>query len=127
MSTYEEMAKEARDSGQVRNLSPIWRDWKKAGDTVIGVFKSRATVISQTNQKPFETYTFDTDGGLVRFLLGGVTDRDVGVLLMPDHLYQVTFEGQEKLQGGRKMNKFIVEEIITADESIGEPTEELPF
>jgi len=85
-------------------------------------------VISRANGKEFTIYTLETDTGLVRFALGGATDQQIGKVLTLGKVYRIKFEGQQALEGGRKMNVFDIQRIPAPElEGVAQGDDDLSF
>ena len=111
MNTYKEAYEQAVEAKRVKTITPKYVEFKKKGEQIVGKFIGKASVKSSMDDSEYNQYIFDTDEGMVKFAMGGATDKEVSQSLKPDSIYVVTFNGQEKLSGKRTVNKFIVEEI----------------
>ena len=111
MSTYKEMYEKAVKDKAVKQLTPVYQEWKKPQDRVIGSFISKGEVSSSAGGGSYYQYVFETDDGNVKFHMGRAADTDVGAVLTPGIIYTITYLGQEEIKGGRRVNKFNVEEI----------------
>lgn len=111
MSTYKEMYAKAKKEESLKQLTPVYQEWKKPEDQVIGAFISKGTVESSAGGGQYYQYVFETDEGNVKFHMGRASDNDVGAVLVPGVIYAITFLGKEEISGGRRVNKFNVEEL----------------
>ncbi len=62
---------------------------------------------------------FNTDDGLVKFSLGRATDNELKTVMNPGSIYMITYLGQVKVKGGRKVNQFKAQ-VISETEASGE-------
>ena len=111
MSTYKQMYDKAAKEKGLKQLTPVYQEWKKLNDQVIGAFISKGTVESSAGGGQYYQYVFETDEGNVKFHMGRAADNDVGAVLTPGVIYAITYLGKEEISGGRRVNKFNVEEI----------------
>ena len=111
MKSYKQMYEDAKKSKDVKQLTPVYQEWKAKGDIIVGVFVSKGTVQSSSGGEPYYQYVFETDEGNVKFHLGRAADTDVGVVLKPGVIYAIEYLGKDDISGGRRVNKFNVEEI----------------
>ena len=108
--TYREQLKAARKEGEVRDLAPKFLEFRTAGEEVVGKLIDISTVDGQHGS--YKQYLFDTDDGVVKLQLGAATDADVAPQMALGAVYWLTFEGVEKLSGGRFINKIAVRELV---------------
>lgn len=108
---YKEQLAQARKDKTVKSLSATYVEWKSKGDCIVGRMLSRNTVTGQRGGRAYNQYLFETDDGLVKCALGTATDGEAGALMVIGGVYAITFEGQENLSGGRKINRFTVLEL----------------
>ena len=118
MQTYKEMYEKGQKDKSLKLLTPVYQEWKKPGEQVIGAFISKGEVSSSVSEGRYYQYVFETDKGNVKFHMGSSADNDVGAALVPGVVYAITYEGKEELPRGRRVNKFLIEELgPTADYS----------
>lgn len=98
----------AQKKGTAKNITPEFIPWEKKGQTVLGQFISKNLVKSREDDKTYGQYLFKTDIGLAKFSMGGAADNEYAETMIPGNVYHITFEGQEKLSGKKKVNKFTV-------------------
>ncbi len=116
MQTYKQMYEQAQKDKSLKLLTPKYQEWKKPDDQIIGAFISKGEVSSSAGGGQYFQYVFETDKGNVKFHMGRAADNDVGAVLTPGIIYAITFLGKEDISGGRRVNKFNVEELgPTAD------------
>ena len=108
--TYREQLKAARKDGEVRDLAPKFLEFRTAGEEVVGKLIDISTVDGQHGS--YKQYLLDTDDGVVKLQLGAATDADVAPQMALGAVYWLTFEGVEKLSGGRFINKIAVRELV---------------
>ena len=111
MSTYKQMYDKAVKDKAVKQLTPEYMEWKKPNDQVIGAFVSKGVVESSAGGGQYYQYVFHTDDGHIKFHMGRATDNDVGASMVSGVIYCITFLGKEEISGGRRVNKFNVEEV----------------
>jgi len=114
---YEKAAKEKG----LKQLTPVYQEWKKPNDQVVGAFVSKGLVQSSAGGGEYYQYVFETDDGNVKFHMGRASDTDVGAVLTPGVIYAITYLGKEEISGGRRVNKFMVEEIGPSADFVPEP------
>ena len=123
---YTEEYEKAKKQKETKDLTPEYLTWDKKGDTIVGRYKGRSLVSGKLGSE-YHQYIFDTDAGLVKFHLGAASDADVGAALEKGFCYAVTYLGQIKLEGGRRVNKFSVEAFsVGAGEPVG-GEDDIPF
>ena len=115
--SYKDMVNNARRSGATKILSPTFFEWKKVNDMVVGKFLEASPIKSTLAEGEYNHYIFETDEGLFKFALGAATDKEAGVLMQSNHVYIITYQGKVEISGGRRVNKFTVEEILDLDET----------
>jgi len=111
MKSYKEMYADSKKGGAVRQLTPAYKEWKKAGDQVVGAFISKNLISSSVGEGSYNQYVFETDDGVVKFHMGHATDTEVGEQFVKGMIYAIEYLGQEKISGLRSVNKFNVEEL----------------
>jgi len=124
---YKEQYDKAVKEKVTKSLSAKFIEWKDKGQQIIGRLLARNAVASQLGGGTYFHYLFQTDEGLVKISLGRATDNDAGQLMGKDGVYSVTFQGQEKISGGRKINKFDIVEIEAPVESAVGGASDVPF
>ena len=124
---YKEQYEEVTKAKSGRKLSAKYIEWKDKGQQVIGRLLSKNAVDSSLGSGSYFQYLFDTDDGLVKIALGKATDGEAGALMIIGGIYSITFGGQEKLKGGRKINKFEVIEIEVAEQTRVGGSGDIPF
>ncbi len=111
MLSYKEMYSKAVKDKTTKQLTPVYHEWKEPDDIVIGAFISKGTVESSAGGGQYFQYVFETDEGNVKFHMGRASDNDIGAVLVPGVIYAITYQGKEEISGGRRVNKFMVEEL----------------
>lgn len=125
--SYKEQYAEAKKGKDVKTLTATYIEFKEKGTSIVGRLLSRNTVQSTLGGGTYFQYLFDTDKGMVKFALGRATDSEAGALMGRGGVYAIEFLGQEKISGGRKLNRFNVEEIeAPVAETVG-GTSDIPF
>lgn len=117
---YKERFKQGEEDGQVTRVTPSYFEFEKPGDEIIGKLVGKSEVDSGFGTGVYNQYLVDTDDGLVKFALGGATDRELEPILRVGGIYRFEFKGQEKLKGGKKVNQFVVDYLGMAVECIPE-------
>lgn len=105
--------KQAVKDGRAENIIPDWIEWTKVDQIVIG--KLLDVIPIEGDKGSYNQYLLLTDNGLEKFAVGNATDREIEPSLERNQVYAFTYLGQEKLAGGRKMNRFTVEFIAPVD------------
>ena len=111
MTTYKEHYDKVKKARSVRQLTPRYIKWESEGQVIIGAYVSHAPVVGRLGGKTYNQYIFDTDEGLVKFALGTASDNELSAQFERGMIYAITFQGQDEIAGGRKVNKFQVEEF----------------
>lgn len=123
MESYKKLYDRSKKAGELRSLTPEFRKWEKKGETIVGVFVSKASVHGQIGSEPYNQYVFDTDEGRVKFSLGRASDLEVGDSFIPGVVYGIEYLGKEEIGGGRRVNRFAVSEVSAVDADTGEGEE----
>lgn len=123
MNSYKQMYDQAVKDKAVKQLTPEYMEWKKPDDQIIGAFVSKGVVESKAGGGQYFQYVFETDKGHVKFHLGRSTDNDIGASMVPGMVYCITFLGKEEISGGRRVNKFNVEEVGPSGDFVAPPLE----
>lgn len=123
---YTEEYEKAKKQKETKDLTPEYLTWDKKGDTVVGLYKGRSLVHGKLTSEYYQ-YIFATDKGLVKFHLGSASDADFGAALEIGSCYAITYQGQVKLEGGRRVNKFSVEAFSIGDSEPVGGEEDVPF
>jgi len=127
MTEYQKQYDEAKKAGEVKTITPEYVEFKKAGDTIVGLLKGKTVVEGQKDGSTYNQYVVMTDKGLVKFALGRATDREIEPMLKNGHVYAFTFEEKVKLSGNRTVNKFKVVEFGTPEGPPEIGDEDIPF
>jgi hypothetical protein len=105
----------AKAEKKVKVLTPQWYAFENPGDAVLGKLLGTSPVQSGLGTGTYLQYLMLTDDGLVKFSLGAATDRELSAVLVVGGIYRVEYQGQTKIKGGRRVNKFGVEMLEAAD------------
>ena len=111
MSTYKEMYEKAVKAKEIRQITATYQAWDKIGEIILGRFIGSSGVESSLGGGTYNQYLFDTDEGPVKFALGRAADAEIGAMLKKDRIYWIRYLGQEEISGGRRVNKFICQEV----------------
>lgn len=125
--SYKDLFTEKTKDKSARLLSSDYKKFEKKGDQVIGRLLTINEVSGQMGGKSYRQYLFQTDDGLVKCAFGSATDNEAGALMAVGGVYSVVYNGQEKLKGGRNINRFEILELQTAGEGGFGGEGELPF
>ena len=125
--SYKDLFKEKTDSGSSRLLSSEYIKFDKKGVQIIGRLLGMNEVSGHLGGKSYKQYLFDTDDGLVKCALGSATDAEAGALMSLGGIYSVVYDGQEKLKGGRSINRFTITELEVAGEGSLGGSSDIPF
>lgn len=115
MGMYSEAASAAKKAGTAVSLKPVWTPFKKQGQTICGLLKGKETVEGRTFKGSFVKYTMDTDEGMIQFKMGSASDKDIGVGMEIGEIYEISFEGQTKLDENSTRNDFECIHIMPID------------
>lgn len=124
---YADMKKAAEKAGALKDLTPTFFQFKKKGDGFVGKFVSSSPVESGLSKGSYLQYLFETDSGLLKCALGAATDKELSAVLAQGHIYSVEFLSQEKISGGRSVNKFKIMEIDLTLLPKSEDEKDIPF
>ena len=125
--SYKEAYDKARDEEKLEQLTATYHEWKEEGEVVIGQYLHVNPVAGRQANTFYNQYLFDTDEGLVKFSMGGVTDNEAGVMMRIGEVYRVEFKGQEAIRGGQRVNRFLIERLTEPTmKRVGGPGDE-PF
>jgi len=124
---YKDMQKKAEKVKAIEDLTPTYFEFEKKGDEIVGRYKGRSPVKSSLGEGEYHQYLFETDDGLIKFAMGQSTDKEAGALMGVNGVYVVTFQGKQKISGGRSVNKFTIHKIDEAAVVGEEEGEEAPF
>ena len=127
MSTYKEIYEQAVKNAGLKPLTPRYIKWEKKGDVILGAFRSKTTVTSSLGGGEYNQYLFDTDEGLVKFALGRSADAEIGVQLVPGHVYLIEYLGQVEIDRGRRVNRFACQHVGAAENDTAAAQGDLPF
>ena len=108
---FRELMKRANEKGVGRDLTPLFMEFKKDGDNIVGKFVAVSSVQSGISDGTYNQYLFETDEGLIKFHLGAATDKEVLPNMVVGKIYSIAYRGKERIQGGRSVNKWKVVEI----------------
>lgn len=124
---YKEQFAEAKKAKTGRELTAKYIEWKEKGQLLVGRLLSKNEVASSMGTGTYSQYLFDTDDGLQKVALGKAADGEAGALMVVGGVYAITFQGQEKLTGGRKINRFNVLELEAPIGSVVGGGADIPF
>jgi len=118
--SYQEMYQKRQEEGRIKDLTPEYVTFKEEGDSIVGRLIGVTDVISTLNEGTYNQYLLETDEGMKKFALGNATDKEMINTLIVGGIYAITFEGKQQLKGGRRVNKFSIENIPEFDDvSVG--------
>jgi len=127
MRDYDAEYKAAQEAKEVKTVTPSYVEFKKKGDTVVGLLKGKTSVKSSAGEGFYNQYVVETSKGMVKFALGAATDREIQAVVKSGHTYAFTFEEKVALKGGRSVNKFKVVEFGTPEEEGPPMDDDIPF
>jgi hypothetical protein len=116
MTNLKEQFESAKAKKKTRSLSPEWITFDEPGKTVLGRILSWGPVASSLGSGSYNQYLMETDQGMVKFALGAAADRELCCVLHEGDLVCITYEGQVKIKGGKRCNKFDVAVVVSEDE-----------
>jgi len=120
---YSEMLKKSKEKGASVDLTPSYFEFKKEGTNIVGRLLGFSPVKSGLSEGFYNQYLMDTDGGLMKFHLGGAADKEIVAQLKIGEVYFIEYLGKAKISGARSVNKFRVMQI---DPSLSE-AKDVPF
>jgi len=115
MKSYRELYAAAKKTKALKQLTPTYVRWESPGQAIIGAYINQNAVQSRLGGTEYKQYIFETDAGLVKFALGRAADSEFAEMFGKGIVYAITFEGKDKISGGRQVNRFNVEEIGISD------------
>ena len=115
MSYKADFAK-ADKARKIKTVSPSFFSFEKKGDCVMGRLLGTSDIPSALGGSPYKQYIVETDDGLVKFAMGGATDKELALLLVEGEVYRFTFQGEIKIKGGKRVNKFVVDQVAEGEE-----------
>ncbi len=116
---YAEAYSKAKKEKRTETITPEYVTFEKEKAFVVGQFIGYAAVASSQGDGYYNQYLFNTDVGLVKFALGNATDKEIIPLMRVGEVYHVEFQGKEKLDAKRSVNKFLVNHIpLTPEERV---------
>lgn len=125
--SYKEAYDKAKKEESLQQITATYKEWNKKGEAVIGEYIHVNQVPGRQANTHYNQYLFQTDDGLIKFSMGGVTDNEAGVMMRMGEVYRVEFQGQEEIRGGQRVNRFLIERLTAPDvERVGGPGDE-PF
>jgi len=116
MKSYKELYAQAKKSKTTRQLTPDFIKWEKKGQQIIGAYISQNPVTSRLGGTPYNQYIFETDEGRVKFSLGRSADSEFAETFARGVVYAITYDGKDDISGGRRVNRFSIEEIGVSDQ-----------
>jgi predicted nucleotidyltransferase len=126
MGKFSDLFKEADKSGLTKLITPEYHEWTKSGDFLIGRLQTVVTVNEDEPKKAYCQYLLESDKGLVKFALGSATDKELAFSFVPGLIYRIEYRGQEKISGGRFVNKFLAYVIIEPPEPVDQEAAGVP-
>jgi len=124
---YKQLLEEARQNKKTKEITSQYFEFKKAGDCFVGRLLSKNKVESKLGGEGYFQYLFETDDGLIKCAFGRATDNEAGVLMQIGKVYYVEYLGTEKITGGRRINRFRIEEILEEDLEMVGGDDDVPF
>jgi len=122
---YQERFTKAEKAGQTASVTPKWVAFDKEGESVCGKLLGTVEVASGLGSGIYLQYLMETDDGLIKFSLGAATDKELKTVLHTDGIYKITYVGQQKIKGGRRVNRFQVIALLEAEEKVD--NSDVPF
>jgi len=125
--SYKEAYAKAKKEESLHQITSTYHEWKKKGESIVGEFIHVNQVPGRQPNTQYNQYLFQTDDGLIKFSMGGVTDNEAGVMMRIGEVYAVEFLGQEEIANKQRVNRFMIERLTQPDvERVGGPSD-LPF
>ena len=123
---FQDMWKRAEKEKTIVDITPQWVPFESEGQCIVGRYRGSAEVSSSLGEGTYLQYLFDTDEGLVKFSLGKATDNELSTVMFVGGIYHVTYLGQVKVKGGRRVNQFKVQVISDGEQPL-ESSPDVPF
>lgn len=124
--TYQERFTQAVKDHRTKDVSPEWVAFEKKDQSVLGKLLGTSAVDSSLGSGSYLQYMMETDDGLIKFSLGAATDKELAPVIKVGGVYKITYQGQQKIKGGRRVNRFKVVSLGDADD-LGVTEEDIPF
>ncbi len=106
MVDFKKMLEASKKKGAAKLRSATYITFDEKGDVVVGVYVSKSATRSSLNEGTYNMYIFETPAGLVKFSLGSSADKEFEPILSEGSAYAVEYLGQEKISGGRSVNRY---------------------
>lgn len=113
-TSYADLKKSAQKSGTIQSQTPVWFEFKKKGDSVLGRLLSKRQLDGVVFDGTFIKYGMDTDTGPVEFKLGAASDKDIGAFLVEGAIYEITMLPDEDIGKASPRHSY---EVILIPES----------
>lgn len=113
---YKDQLKAAQKSGNVRVLKPVWYEWTKKGQQVLGLLTGVVELEGKNFKGKFNKYSMQTDDGPVQFKLGAASDADTGVFMEVGNVYLIEYTGDEDTGKGNPRHTFQITLVDAAPE-----------
>jgi len=102
----------AHAEGRTEHLTVRYVTFEEAGDEIIGRFVKQELVPESRYNCPVQKYTLDTDEGLVCFVLGSATDKELAGRLRAGDIIRVKYRGQAAIDPEQTIPIFDVERVV---------------
>ncbi len=109
--SYAKMTEAQKANKKCKNLTPKFITFATKGDKVVGRLLGFNPVAGKLGAGDYNQYLLETDDGIVKFSLGKNADKELEPVFVINHIYEITYEGKDKIGGGKQVNKYTVYEI----------------
>ena len=118
MRNYRELVKQLRDAKGAKSLITEIKKFENDGDFICGRIVDMKPFEHSQGDKPCMQYIMESIEGKKSFVLGARLDAELEGYDLADRIIYVEFKGQLKLENGRRVNLFNIEDItdINVDE-----------
>lgn len=124
---YKAAYEEAKEDKRVKSITAEYFEFDKPGKGFVGKLLNKNEVAGKLGGRSYLQYLFHTDDGLIKCALGSAADGEAGAMMEQGKLYHVEFQGKEDIGGGRRVNRFTIERIITEEERRVGGEDDIPF
>lgn len=112
---YEQMAKDAEKNGNAQEITVNFIKLKDKGQRIVGKLIGITPTIGKNSNRRYFQYIVDTDAGLAKASFGSAYDAEMAANISIGGVYSWTFEGQEELPNGNRINRIITKLIDDTD------------
>jgi hypothetical protein len=106
MIDFRKQLEKLKKSGKAENKTAEYVKFEQPGQVIAGILVGKHAIQSTLNEGSYNQYIFDNGEQLVKFSLGTAADKECDAILVEGGAYAIEFVGNEKITGGRTVNKY---------------------